>query len=146
MDILVAFSAGLLSFVSPCVLPLIPSYLAIIAGISIEELRQERFSKRFMFLRSLLFVIGLIIPMIILGMSASFLGQALQVHQTFISQLLGFVVILFGLHLLGLLRVQLFHREIRFDRLFSGKQSLISLAVMGMAFGFGWTPCNSVPC
>ena len=141
MDILVATSAGFLSFVSPCVLPLIPSYLAIIAGISVEELRQEHFSKRLMFLRSLVFVIGLIIPMIILGVSASALGQSLQLHQTFISQLLGFVVIFFGLHLLGLLRFQLFQREFRFDVLFTGKQSLISLAVMGMAFGFGWTPC-----
>lgn len=141
MDILLAFSAGLLSFVSPCVLPLIPSYLAIIAGISVEELRREDFSKKLMFLRSLVFVIGLIIPMILLGISATALGKALQLHQTFISQLLGFVVIFFGLHLLGLLRFQLFQREFRFDFLFSGKQSLISLAIMGMAFGFGWTPC-----
>lgn len=141
MDIIIALSAGFLSFVSPCVLPLIPSFLAILAGLSIKEMQNQAHSKTRMFLRSLSFVIGMIIPLVILGMSASYLGGLLQSYQMLLSQLLGFVVILFGLHLLGLLNISLLNRQFRLDFMFEGKKSMWSLLLMGLAFGFGWTPC-----
>ncbi|MGO4888522.1 cytochrome c biogenesis CcdA family protein [Anaerobacillus sp. MEB173] len=141
MDYVLAFTAGILSFASACILPLIPSYLAIITGLSIDELKENTTSKFKVVPRMLAFIIGLIIPLIILGMSASAIGSMIMPYQNLISKLLGFVVILFGLHVLGLLRVTLLNREYRLDKLFTTKNSIWSVGLMGLAFGFGWTPC-----
>jgi cytochrome c-type biogenesis protein len=141
MDYILAFTAGILSFTSACILPLIPSYLAVITGLSITELNDNRHHRTQILVRISMFIIGLIIPLILLGMTASTIGSvALSYSQNF-SRLFGFIVILFGLHLLGLLKVQFLNRELRLDFLFKKKNSLWSVALMGLAFGFGWTPC-----
>ena len=141
MDYLLAFAAGILSFTSACILPLIPSYLAVITGLSVTELKDNRHQRTQVIIRILMFIVGLIIPLILLGLTASTLGSvALSYSQNF-SKLFGFVVILFGLHLLGLLKFQFLNREFRLDFLFKKKNSLWSVTLMGLAFGFGWTPC-----
>lgn len=141
MDYILAFTAGVLSFASACILPLIPSYLAIITGLSIQELKEDSLSKFKIIPRMLAFIIGLIIPLVILGMSASAIGSLIMPYQTLLSKLLGFVVILFGLHVLGLLRVTVLQKEYRLDKLFTKNNSVFSVGLMGLAFGFGWTPC-----
>ncbi|PYZ93575.1 cytochrome c biogenesis protein CcdA [Salipaludibacillus keqinensis] len=142
MDIWFAFAAGILSFASACILPLIPSYIAVITGVAITDLDGVH-AKRFkMISRSIAFVIGLIIPLMLIGMGATAVGAIFNpAVSTFLSQFLGFIVIIFGLYLLGLLNIQLFQREVRFHRFFQKRGGLLTVALMGMAFGFGWTPC-----
>jgi len=141
MNLLIAFTSGILSFLSPCIVPLIPSLLAIIGGISVAELQQNQFSRKTVFYRTLVFVFGIIVPFVLLGMSASAVGSLLARYQTIISQSLGFVVILFGLHLLGILQFHFMQKEYRMDSLFAGKGGKIGVFLMGLAFGFAWTPC-----
>ncbi|RXI98338.1 cytochrome c biogenesis protein CcdA [Anaerobacillus alkaliphilus] len=141
MDYILAFTAGILSFTSACILPLIPSYLAVITGLSITKLKDSRHHRSRIILRISMFILGLIIPLILLGMTASSLGSVALSYSENFSKLFGFIVILFGLHLLGLLKFQLLNREFRLDFLFKKKNSLWSVALMGLAFGFGWTPC-----
>ncbi|UTR11190.1 cytochrome c biogenesis CcdA family protein [Evansella sp. LMS18] len=143
MDILFAFAAGVLSFTSACILPLIPSYIAVITGLTVTELKSTEKLERFKILpRSAAFVIGLIIPLIIIGMGATTIGGFFTpAFSDFLSQLLGFIVIIFGLHLLGLLNIRFLQREIRFNKVFQRKGGLFTTGLMGMAFGFGWTPC-----
>lgn len=142
MDIWFAFAAGFLSFASACILPLIPSYIAVITGLTLTELDAAP-AERFKILpRSIAFVVGLIIPLILIGMGATAVGSFFNpAFSTFLSQFFGFIVIIFGLYLLGLLNIQLFQHEIRFHGFFQKKGGLFSVALMGMAFGFGWTPC-----
>ncbi|MBU9711443.1 cytochrome c biogenesis CcdA family protein [Evansella tamaricis] len=142
MDIWFAFAAGFLSFASACILPLIPSYMAVITGLSVTELSHAKAERFKIMPRSFAFVVGLIIPLLLIGMGATAIGSLFTpAFSTFLSQFLGFVVILFGLHLLGFLNIKLFQREIRFQRFFQRKGGIVSVALMGMAFGFGWTPC-----
>jgi cytochrome c-type biogenesis protein len=142
MDIWFAFAAGFLSFASACILPLIPSYIAVITGISLTEADTGRAARFKIMPRTAAFVIGLIIPLILIGMGATAVGSIFTPAVSgFLSQFLGFIVILFGLHLLGLLNITLFHREVRFNRFFRERGGLVSVLLMGMAFGFGWTPC-----
>jgi len=142
MDIWFAFAAGFLSFASACILPLIPSYIAVITGLTLTELDAAP-AVRFKILpRSIAFVIGLVIPLILIGMGATTVGAFFTpAFSTFLSQFFGFIVIIFGLYLLGFLNIEVFHREFRFQRLFKRKGGLFSVLLMGMAFGFGWTPC-----
>ncbi|MCD8511277.1 MAG: cytochrome c biogenesis protein CcdA [Bacillus sp. (in: Bacteria)] len=142
MEIWFAFAAGFLSFASACILPLIPSYIAVITGLSLWELEEDKVKRFKIMPRSLAFVAGLIIPLILMGMGATAVGSLFTASfSTFLSQFLGFIVILFGLHLLGILKIQVFQREVRFHRLFQKKGGVVTVALMGMAFGFGWTPC-----
>ncbi|WNF35833.1 cytochrome c biogenesis CcdA family protein [Bacillaceae bacterium IKA-2] len=141
MDYLLAFTAGILSFTSACILPLIPSYLAVITGLSITELNDNRHHRKQILVRISMFILGLIIPLILLGLTASSIGSAALSYSQNFSRLFGFIVILFGLHLLGLLKFQFLNRQFRLDFLFKKKNSLWSVALMGLAFGFGWTPC-----
>ncbi|WP_025025605.1 cytochrome c biogenesis CcdA family protein [Caldalkalibacillus mannanilyticus] len=141
MTVTLAFISGLLSFLSPCIIPLIPSHLAIISGISVSELKNNHFSRQTIFFRTFVFVCGLIVPLVLMGMSASLVGEVLSKHQSMISKILGFIVIFFGLHLLGLLRLDVLQKEYRLDSFFAGRSGNISIFMMGLAFGFGWTPC-----
>ncbi|MFA9555889.1 cytochrome c biogenesis CcdA family protein [Evansella sp. AB-rgal1] len=142
MTIWFALAAGFLSFASACILPLIPSYIAIITGLSVHDLEQQGVRRFHVFPRILAFVVGLIIPLILIGMGATAVGSLFTpAFSTFLSQFLGFIVIIFGLHLLGLLNIQLFQKEIRFHRVFQRKGGVFTVGLMGMAFGFGWTPC-----
>ena len=136
--------AGLVSFLSPCVLPLVPPYLGYLGGTTIEQMtdkgRVDDQLWRRVVLASLLFVAGFTTVFVALGAGASVLGQWVQVHKGELSIVAGLVIIGFGLHFLGLLRVPLLYRQARFHTRIEGA-SLAGAFVMGLAFAFGWTPC-----
>ncbi len=133
--------AGLLSFLSPCVLPLAPPYLAYIAGVSMEDLEIETRSKarRDIFLASVLFVLGFSTIFVALGATASAFGSVLRANLHILSWVAGAVIILMGLHFLGILKVGLLYREKRAE--ITKPMGLVGAYVMGLAFAFGWTPC-----
>lgn len=137
-----AFIAGLLSFFSPCVLPLIPSYFCFITGLSLDRLTAAHLSatRRKIILATLAFVSGFSVVFIVLGASATFLGGFLRDHQVWIRIAGGVLIILFGLHLTGLLRIPFLEHE---KRLHLNRKPLHFLGTffIGMAFGAGWTPC-----
>lgn len=137
-----AFLAGVASFLSPCVLPLVPGYISIISGTSVEELktagRDDRLLRRVLF-HSVLFVIGFSLVFITLGASASWLGAALRSHLALLLRLGGVIVIVFGLHMTGLLKIGALYRDARFRS--EGHASPLGSLLMGLAFAFGWTPC-----
>jgi cytochrome c-type biogenesis protein len=138
----IAFLYGLLSFFSPCVLPLIPSYFGIITGLSLEELTQSPKAalRRKIMLSTLAFVLGFSIIFILLGASASYLGGMVGPHKDVIRILGGALIILFGLHLTGILRIPWLQYEKRV-RLQQRPLHLLGVLLVGMAFGAGWTPC-----
>ena len=135
--------AGLVSFLSPCVLPLVPPYLGYLSGASIEEMQgssveAERW--RHIVRSALFFVFGFTTVFVALGAGASMLGQWVQLHKAQLSLLAGIVIIGFGAHFLGILRVPLLFRQARF-RLPVPGANLAGAYLMGLAFAFGWTPC-----
>ncbi|WP_417683781.1 cytochrome c biogenesis CcdA family protein [Roseibium sp.] len=135
--------AGLLSFISPCVLPLVPPYLGYIAGVSLEELTgdgDDKAASRRVFIASLAFVAGFATVFVTLGASASFIGQFITQHIQFLGYIAGAVIIVMGLHFLGVFRIGLLYREARVH-VDSKPAGLIGAYVMGLAFAFGWTPC-----
>lgn len=135
----VAFLAGLLSFLSPCVLPLVPSYLGFITGMSLDELTGNR-SRRDVLVPALLFTAGFSLVFLIMGASATFLGQLLLRYQDWIARIGGVLIILFGLHLLGILRIGAFLRERRVQ-MNARPVGYFGAVVAGVVFGAGWTPC-----
>ncbi len=136
--------AGLVSFLSPCVLPLVPPYLGYLSGTTIEQMTDaegvEDHVWRRVVLASVLFVLGFTTVFVALGAGASVLGQWVQDHKGQLSIVAGLVIIGFGLHFLGLLRVPLLYRQARFRTQVEGA-SLAGAYIMGLAFAFGWTPC-----
>jgi len=143
ISLIAAFSAGLLSFVSPCVLPLVPSYISYITGLSIEQLtdasEREKFKKAIV-LNSLLFIAGFSAVFIAFGASASFLGQILITYQDYIRRIGGIVIVLFGLYLLGVLNVNFLKLEHRYQ--FRNRPAgYLGSFLIGVAFAAGWTPC-----
>jgi cytochrome c-type biogenesis protein len=136
--------AGLVSFLSPCVLPLVPPYLGYLGGTTIEELgRKDEIDMamwRRVVLASLFFVLGFTTVFVGLGATASLFGQWIQAHRSELAIAAGIVIILFGLHFLGVLRVPLLYREARFHAATQGA-GLAGAYLMGLAFAFGWTPC-----
>ncbi len=138
-----AFAAGILSFVSPCVLPIVPPYLCYLAGVSISEFQDDRAPPLVnlrIFASALAFVTGFTIIFVSFGASATWLGQFVQGHMRWLSMLAGALIILMGLHFLGLLRIGLLYREARVD-VQRKPVGLPGAFVMGLAFAFGWTPC-----
>jgi cytochrome c-type biogenesis protein len=138
-----AVLAGVLSFLSPCVLPLVPPYLVYMSGVSLEDLSAEKNTtqnrKRVM-LSSLLFVLGFSTVFVLLGATASALGQVLRVNLPLLSQIAGVAIIIMGLHFMGVFKFGFLMREARYQH----EQSAASYAgayVIGLAFAFGWTPC-----
>ncbi|HSJ09833.1 MAG TPA: cytochrome c biogenesis protein CcdA [Longimicrobiales bacterium] len=135
----VAFAAGVLSFLSPCVLPIVPGYLGFITGMSLDELSGET-SRRAVLVPALFFVLGFSIIFLLLGASATLLGQVMKVYQDWIARIGGIIIIIFGLHLLGVFRLAPLMRERRFQ-LNRSPAGYAGATVAGMAFGAGWTPC-----
>ncbi|MGH7476024.1 MAG: cytochrome c biogenesis CcdA family protein [Longimicrobiales bacterium] len=135
----VAILAGILSFLSPCVLPLVPSYLGFVTGMSIDELNQGR-QRRSTLLHALLFVSGFSTIFLLLGASASFLGQLLLNFQDWISRVGGILIILLGLHLLGAFRFAPLLRERRLH-LANRPVGYLGAFAVGVVFAAGWTPC-----
>ncbi len=138
---LAAFLAGVLSFLSPCVLPLVPGYVSLISGTSVEELQSaERRILRTVMLHSLTFVLGFSVVFIALGAVATGVGQIVNQYHSLLSKIAGIVVILFGLHLTGLLKIKALYADKRLHDVKGGASAMGSFAV-GFAFAFGWTPC-----
>ena len=135
----VAFLAGVLSFLSPCVLPLVPSYLGFVTGMTLDDLRGGS-NRGAILVPALAFVGGFSLVFMIMGASATLLGQMLLRYQDWISRIGGIIIILFGLHLLGILRIMPFLREKRFQ-LDTKPMGLTGAVVAGVVFGAGWTPC-----
>lgn len=140
-----AFLGGILSFLSPCVLPLVPPYLCYMAGVSYEELRSNGKTNRFKFdptitIPAVGFILGFTIIFVLLGATASFIGRFLLRWQQEITIAAGVVIIIMGLHFLGVFRISLLLREARFHAK-NSKSGPIGAFVMGLAFAFGWTPC-----
>ena len=138
--LLVAGLAGLLSFLSPCVLPIVPPYLAFMAGASIDDLQAGRDADRRILRTAAFFVLGLSTVFLLLGMAASSLGRALLTFQYAMTLLAGVVIALFGLHFLRVVRIPLLYRDSRIDAPISGRTPF-GAYVLGLAFAFGWTPC-----
>lgn len=139
----IAFLAGLVSFVSPCVLPLVPAYLSLLTGESLEELKAASApAARAQTLgHAIAFVLGFSIVFVALGTTASAVGGLLNAHRTLISQIGGVVVVVLGLHMMGMLRIPFLMMDKRAHLQQQGRRTLWTSLIVGMAFAAGWSPC-----
>lgn len=148
VTVLAAFAAGIVSFLSPCVLPIVPGYLSFISGVSMEDLRGagghehalEEGAGRRVALASVFFVLGFSTVFVLLGATASAVGSALFENQSWLGRVGGVVVIIFGLHTIGLIRIPFLYREARFHATHQPAK-IAGAYLIGLAFAFGWTPC-----
>jgi len=136
----VALVAGLISFLSPCVLPIVPPYLAYMSGVTIGEMQGTDTARRKVIVSALFFVLGLSTVFLLLGFTASAFGAFVLQNQELFAKVSGVVVIIFGLHFLSVFRIPILDREARMDAGESGGSAL-GAYVLGLAFAFGWTPC-----
>ena len=135
-EFLIAFGAGLISFLSPCVLPLIPGYVSYISGQSLQEILE---SNKTNFFPLVLFCFGFSTVFVLLGASASFLGQALLQNTELLRIIAGIIIVIFSFQLLGIINISYLNFEKRFDA--KESRNILFPYVIGLAFGFGWTPC-----
>jgi cytochrome c-type biogenesis protein len=143
VSVLIAFSAGLLSFVSPCVLPLVPSYITYITGISFKDLSEGGSKGRLRWLtilHSLLFISGFSLIFVLMGASASYLGQVLVQYQSWIMRAGGVLIIILGVHFTGLINIPFLQLEKRFE-LEKKPLGYLGSFLVGVVFAAGWTPC-----
>jgi cytochrome c-type biogenesis protein len=142
LSIPVAFVAGLVSFLSPCVLPLIPGYISMLSGLSMEELRAEAGERvtALIIRNSVAFVVGFSVVFITLGASATAVGRFFLSQRGIFNIVAGVVIIIFGLHLTGLIKIPFLYREARMNAI-APKRGVAGSFVLGFAFAFGWTPC-----
>lgn len=136
--------AGLLSFFTPCVLPMVPFYLSYMAGVSMQELRDDGGlpdgAQQRLFLSSVFFALGVTTIFVLLGMGATAAGQAFAQWRDVLSYVAAAILLIFGLHFLGILRIGLLYREARLESSMA-PSTIVGAYLMGLAFGFGWTPC-----
>jgi cytochrome c-type biogenesis protein len=142
VTLLTAFFGGLLSFLSPCVLPLVPPYLCFITGATLDDLTGDApsMSRNRTVSAALAFVLGFATVFVLLGATASAAGQFIRAHLPLLAQLAGIFIILMGLHFLGLFRFAFLNREKRYQQV-ARPAGLIGAYAVGLAFAFGWTPC-----
>ncbi len=139
-SLIVALLAGVISFLSPCVLPIVPPYLAYMGGISMADMKDDRVSNKPAVIAAVFFALGLSTVFIFLGFAASAFGQLFLQYQDVMGKIAGGVILIFGLHFLGVFTIPFLQREARLD---AGDQggSAFGAYVLGLAFAFGWTPC-----
>jgi cytochrome c-type biogenesis protein len=136
-----AFLAGLVSFLSPCVLPLVPGYVSLISGVGVEQLKtQESQLLRKVMLNSVAFILGFSVVFITLGAVASEVSQMLSRYRSTLAQVAGVVIVLFGLHLTGVFKIKALYMDARLHSV-KGGSTAWGAFVIGFAFAFGWTPC-----
>ena len=138
-----AFVAGLLSFLSPCVLPLVPGYLSIISGVSLDQLKgdsQNASLKRSVLINSIMFIIGFSITFIVLGATATALSKTLLTRMPSLLKVAGIIIIVFGLHLLGVFRIKALYQDKRMHNVQTSRGAFGAL-VLGLVFALGWSPC-----
>lgn len=147
VSIYMAFAAGLISFLSPCVLPLVPGYISFISGVSVEEVRARTGGggltgreRRMVLLNALFFIGGFSIVFILLGASATWIGTFFTSKMSILTKIAGLIIIFFGLFKMGLIRAFVFYREAKFQ-FKERKLGLAGASLIGAAFAFGWTPC-----
>ncbi|HEY5517328.1 MAG TPA: cytochrome c biogenesis protein CcdA [Coriobacteriia bacterium] len=136
-----AFGAGIVSFLSPCVLPLVPGYLSFLGGLAFGDTPSRHTRAGDVLLPALLFVLGFSAVFVALGVSASLLGGVLTANRLLISRVSGVIIMAFGFFMLGLVKVPWLYGEARFDPARTRVLGRWAAPVMGMAFGFAWTPC-----
>jgi cytochrome c-type biogenesis protein len=135
------FFAGIVSFLSPCVLPLVPGYISLISGASMEELQsKDRKVLNTVLLHSLMFILGFTVVFVALGAAASGVGQLVREYKKPLTWVAGVVVIIFGLHLTGIFKIKALYADKRLHSV-KGGGSPIGAFLVGFAFAFGWTPC-----
>ncbi len=137
-SLLIALVAGMISFLSPCVLPIVPPYLAYMAGTSMEDVESGK--NRKVIIAALFFVMGLSTVFMLMGIAASALGRTILQYQNAMTITGGIIVMLFGLHFLDIIRIPFLYREARIDAGDRGG-SILGAYILGVAFAFGWTPC-----
>ena len=138
-----AVAAGLLSFVSPCVLPLVPPYLCYMAGVSLDQLtgqNDETVARRTVFISALAFVLGFTTIFVLLGATASALGELVATHLNVLAVVGGVIIVVMGLHFLGVFHIHILHRQARFDTS-NHPAGPVGSYFVGLAFAVGWTPC-----
>jgi cytochrome c-type biogenesis protein len=142
IGLVASFGAGLVSFLSPCILPLVPSYLCFLAGASLSELTEEKTATltAHVLTRAVAFVLGFSVVFVALGASASTIGLLVSDHLTLLSRVAGIVIVVLGLHMAGVFRLVPLMREARFHPM-QRPAGIAGAFVVGLAFGFGWTPC-----
>src|SRR5258708_31324820 len=139
-----AFVAGVVSFLSPCVLPLVPGYVSLISGASVEELQsKDRKLLNTVLLHSIMFILGFTLVFVTLGAAATEIGHLAKVYRKQLTWIAGTVIILFGLHLTGIFKIKALYADKRLHSVKGGK-SPIGAFVIGFAFAFGWTPCIGI--
>ena len=142
-QIAVAFIAGLVSFLSPCVLPLVPGYISIVSGSSLDQLKaseKDASLLRTVLLSSVMFIIGFSVTFILLGASATWIGQVLVSRRELLDKIAGLILIVFGIHVLGIVKINALYQDKRFHNV-DKPRGVIGAFVLGLAFAFGWTPC-----
>lgn len=141
--IVTAFFAGILSFLSPCVLPLVPGYISIISGFSLDQLKgktQDASLKRAVMMSSLMFILGFTISFIALGATATSLTKFLLVQMPILRYIAGLVMIVFALHVLGVFRINALYQDKRMHNV-QAKSGMFGALVLGLVFALGWSPC-----
>ena len=142
VSVFAAFAAGIVSFLSPCVLPLVPGYISIVSGVSLEQLQADRSASmtRMVVLNSVFFICGFSVTFITLGASATLLGQVIMGQMAILYRIAGVVIIIFGLHLMGIFKIPFLYQDKRFHNV-NKPRGMFGAFILGLAFAFGWTPC-----
>jgi len=138
-----AFVAGIISFLSPCVLPLVPGYLSIISGVSLDQLKADSENKalrRSVIIASIMFIIGFSITFIALGATATAVTKSLLVRMPVLRKIAGVIIFIFGLHILGVFRINALYQDKRMHHV-QTKSGLLGALVLGLVFALGWSPC-----